>query len=425
MSKEQSGIVKAWEATVRKSQAAARRRAHSIFATMSVAHADDDDSVSGHASGEVYHAEKVLSNGDFYTGQWSDNLPHGHGKYLWTDGCMYVGEWVRGKTNGKGRFSWPSGATYEGEFKAGYMDGKGTYTGASGDTYKGSWVMNLKHGEGTKSYANGDYYEGDWRRGFQEGQGRYQWKNGNHYIGQWRNGMISGNGTMIWANGNRYDGVWEDGLPKGNGTFRWADGSFYVGMWSKDPKEQTGTYYPSGSPTGHMEWDPQELFSVELNDCKINPGENVSILPLQKMLNWPGLDGEFLQKQPIWKPNKGNDGSVRPRRMSVDGRVNYHSWEGDGDVSFDIVDGNSLMGRDVDEGLGSLQLEDPDLTETRLQQIRLQPMKRQGETISKGHKNYELMLNLQLGIRYSSFLYTASPICLVFLVFCLSLCFVL
>ena len=107
MSKEQSGIVKAWEATVRKSQAAARRRAHSIFATMSVAHADDDDSVSGHASGEVYHAEKVLSNGDFYTGQWSDNLPHGHGKYLWTDGCMYVGEWVRGKTNGKGRFSWP------------------------------------------------------------------------------------------------------------------------------------------------------------------------------------------------------------------------------------------------------------------------------------------------------------------------------
>ena len=27
-------------------------------------------------------------------------------------------------------------------------------------------------------------------------------------------------------------------------------------------------------------------------------------------------------------------------------------------------------------------------------------IKRQGETISKGHRNYELMLNLQLGIRY-------------------------
>jgi hypothetical protein len=31
-------------------------------------------------------------------------------------------------------------------------------------------------------------------------------------------------------------------------------------------------------------------------------------------------------------------------------------------------------------------------------------IKRQGETISKGHRNYELMLNLQLGIRYSVYL---------------------
>lgn len=91
---------------------------------MSVAHADDADDYS-RPTGESYHAEKALPSGDFYTGQWRDNLPHGHGKYLWTDGCMYVGEWHRGKTMGKGRFSWPSGATYEGDFKNGYMDGKG------------------------------------------------------------------------------------------------------------------------------------------------------------------------------------------------------------------------------------------------------------------------------------------------------------
>lgn len=91
---------------------------------MSVAHADDADDYS-RPTGESYHAEKALPSGDFYTGQWRDNLPHGHGKYLWTDGCMYVGDWHRGKTMGKGRFSWPSGATYEGDFKNGYMDGKG------------------------------------------------------------------------------------------------------------------------------------------------------------------------------------------------------------------------------------------------------------------------------------------------------------
>jgi hypothetical protein len=34
--------------------------------------------------------------------------------------------------------------------------------------------------------------------------------------------------------------------------------------------------------------------------------------------------------------------------------------------------------------------------------------KKQGGTISKGHKNYELMLNLQLGIRSSIFLFALS-----------------
>ncbi|CAA6654025.1 unnamed protein product [Spirodela intermedia] len=89
---------------------------------------------------------RLLPNGDFYTGLWTGNLPHGGGKYLWTDGCMYEGEWSLGKTTGKGKFSWPSGATYEGEFKAGFMDGFGTYTGAAGDTYpmNGKSVLHTK-----------------------------------------------------------------------------------------------------------------------------------------------------------------------------------------------------------------------------------------------------------------------------------------
>ncbi|KAG6630388.1 phosphatidylinositol 4-phosphate 5-kinase 6-like [Carya illinoinensis] len=352
--------------------------------TMSVAHADDDEPCPG----QVYHAEKVLVNGDFYTGQWVDNVPHGHGKYLWTDGCMYVGEWHRGKTTGKGKFSWPSGATYEGDFKKGYMDGRGTYTGSSGDTFRGYWVMNLKHGQGTKSFVNGDYYEGEWRRGLQDGQGKYQWKNGNHYIGQWRIGLMNGNGTMIWSNGNRFDGFWEDGLPKGNGTFRWSDGSFYAGLWSKDGKNQNGTYYPSGNSDGDLDWDPQEVFEVDLNDCKICPGEKVLIFPSQKMLNWPGIEVEFLQKQPIYK--KGYDGSVKPKRMSMDGKVSNYNWEDDGDADFNGV-----------EGLGNLHLEESVKKGNGPQQLRVKTEKRQGVTISKGHKNYELMLNLQLGIRHS------------------------
>ncbi|XP_057457226.1 phosphatidylinositol 4-phosphate 5-kinase 6-like [Lotus japonicus] len=380
MSRELNGIVKAWEATVRKS-AGGKKRANSIFTPMSVAHVDDDE------SREVCQVEKLLPNGDFYTGQWLDKNPHGQGKYLWTDGCMYVGEWSRGSTTGKGRFSWPSGATYEGEFKCGFMDGKGTYIGSSGDTYKGSWVMNLKHGHGAESYPNGDFYDGEWRKGLQNGHGRYQWKNGNHYIGKWKSGLFSGNGTMMWHNGNRYDGCWEDGFPKGNGTFRWGDGSFYVGVWSKDPREQSGTYYPSGASDSHLEWDPQEVFSVELSDCKICPCEEVPIYPSQKTLDVPGLAGLEADINSV----KGTNGSERPRWSSVDGRLSNYGSE-DGSCT---LDGGRKSGFDELGGNNSFP------RSRKSPHLRIKAPKRQGDTISKGHKNYELMLNLQLGIRHS------------------------
>ncbi|XP_047159516.1 phosphatidylinositol 4-phosphate 5-kinase 6-like isoform X3 [Vigna umbellata] len=370
MSKE---INKAWEATIRKSSGT-KKRASSIFSQMSVAHVDDD------VSSEVCQVEKILPNGDFYTGQWLEKFPHGQGKYLWTDGCMYFGEWITGSTMGKGRFSWPSGATYEGEFKSGYMDGKGTYIGASGDTYKGSWVMNLKQGQGTESYPNGDFYDGEWKKGLQNGQGRYQWKNGNQYIGQWKNGVFSGNGTMMWNNGNRYDGAWEEGLPKGNGTFRWSDGSFYVGVWSQDAEEQSGTYYPSESSSeSPMDWDPQNLYTVELSDCHICPCEKVAIYPSQKTLS--GCGGED-DNRPLFK--KRTDGSGRPRWTSEDGRISSYSNDGNG-------------GLDVGRKSGFSALEARSIsTRTSFTRLRIKNPKRQGETISKGHKNYELMLNLQL-----------------------------
>ncbi|KAH0891058.1 hypothetical protein HID58_053487 [Brassica napus] len=345
---------------------------------MSVAHADDADDYS-RPTGETYHAEKALPSGDFYTGQWRDSLPHGHGKYLWTDGCMYVGEWHRGKTMGKGRFSWPSGATYEGDFKNGYMDGKGTYIDSSGDLYRGSWVMNLRHGQGAKSYVNGDCYDGEWRRGLQDGHGRYQWKNENHYIGQWKNGTMNGNGTMIWSNGNRYDGSWEDSAPKGNGTFRWSDGSFYVGVWSKDPEEQNGTYYPTTS-TGNFEWQPQQVFCVDLSECVVCTCQRIPVLPSQKMPVWYGSS----EQSSSGNRTKSSGSSERPRRRSVDGRVSNGEME--------------LR----NNGSGYLQVDDTESNRSSpLRPLRIQPAKKQGQTISKGHKNYDLMLNLQLGIRHS------------------------
>ncbi|KAA3465243.1 phosphatidylinositol 4-phosphate 5-kinase 5-like [Gossypium australe] len=394
MSKEHSGVLRAWESTMRKTQAA-KKRANNIFGITSMANVtnndlEDDTDKGVSISGEAYFAEKILPNGDYYTGQWYDNFPDGQGKYLWTDGCMYLGEWHKGKTMGKGRFSWPSGARYEGEFKAGYMDGSGTYIGSNGDTYKGKWVMNMKHGHGILNYSNGDCYDGEWRRGLQEGHGKYQWQNKNYYIGEWKNGVIFGKGTFVWSNGNTYDGYWEDGMPKGNGTYQWPDGSFYVGNWSKDPDEQNGTYYPSESSlAASLEWDPTTVYN-ELAGCKICVGERVSIMPSQKRLA-------------TWYSSKGGD---KPRRMSVDGRVSVgverpldkmSLWENDGNSN-----GLRQVRRDLDCELLGIPHNDANPKFNLGLPLKAPKLeKRQGETISKGHRNYELMLNLQLGIRHS------------------------
>ncbi|KAJ8493904.1 hypothetical protein OPV22_015625 [Ensete ventricosum] len=408
--------IKAWESAVRKAQqlhshqSGSRRRVCPI-SPMSVAPADDnseassprggDGSLAAEEDGKVCHAERLFPGGDSYAGQWSGGVPHGTGKYVWADGCIYEGEWRRGKTTGRGKFSWPSGATYEGEFKAGFMDGFGTYTGASGDTYRGSWSMNLKHGHGKKFYANGDYYDGEWRSGLQDGHGRYVWSNSAEYVGQWRAGVIHGRGSLIWANGNRYDGGWDNGSPRGNGSFRWPDGSLYVGVWTKENAgiQQKGVYYPSPSASSPTARDPQEAFAADLRGCKVSPGETVSILPSQKTLNWFGME--------VSRGSVDNaDPGLPPRRLN--GRTNtiigasdnlggerwsdrIGIWKSNGDITFDVSDRGSAASRgDAEVKLSS----NPHWPPPRA-------AKRQGETITKGHKNYELMLNLQLGIRHA------------------------
>ncbi|GMH17427.1 hypothetical protein Nepgr_019268 [Nepenthes gracilis] len=297
--------------------------------------------------------EKHLLNGDLYIGTFLGNVPHGSGKYLWVDGCMYEGEWKKGKAYGRGKFSWPSGATYEGEFKSGRMEGYGVFTGAEGDTYKGRWVADKKHGYGEKWYANGDYYEGTWKRNLQDRQGKYVWKNGNIYEGEWKNGLISGKGVLIWANGNRYDGQWEDGIPKGNGVFS---------SWGNEMGQNQidGLYYP---------WSDLDLVLT-------NPKNRMSI----------DCGGE----------GRGTLGGERVfPRICI--------WESDGeagDITCDIIDNveASMIYRD---GFWGLDRDRAGTLKKSPCRIIREAKKQPGETICKGHKNYDLMLNLQLGIRYS------------------------
>lgn len=250
---------------------------------------------------------------------------------------MYEGEWKRGKASGKGKFSWPSGATYEGEFKSGRMEGFGTFVGSEGDTYRGSWSSDRKHGYGEKRYANGDVYEGWWKRNVQDGNGRYVWKNGTEYDGEWKNGVISGKGELVWTNGNRYGGQWDNGVPKGQGVLK-------TQHWLKG--------------NGFSSWGDNFALAMGKKRCSVERGR----------------------------------GSVNEKSFP---RICIWESEGD-DITCDIIDNveASMFYRD---GTAS------DCDEFK--QFRGNPccfsaeVKRPGQTISKGHKNYDLMLNLQLGIR--------------------------
>ncbi|KAJ0766142.1 putative 1-phosphatidylinositol-4-phosphate 5-kinase [Helianthus annuus] len=356
----------------RRSQAAARR----VTPTTTVSTAVFSPGTTS--------TEKHLQNGDLYIGSFSGNVPNGSGKYLWSDGCMYEGDWKRGKASGKGKFSWPSGATYEGEFKSGRMEGSGTFTGVDGDTYRGAWIADRKHGYGVKRYSNGDYYDGTWRRNLQDGQGRYVWKNGNEYVGEWRNGVINGRGVLCWPNGNRYDGNWENGAPKGHGVFTWPDGGCYVGCWSKEntfsfknpfqvQQIVNGTFYPGTNSAGKLGFT-HKLSAPFLEDSFV-----VSTAKKRSSVDY------------------GSRGSLTERAFP---RICI--WESDGeagDITCDIIDNveASMLYRDA-MGFGR----------DDIRKFRRNPcffnggeVKKPGQMISKGHKNYDLMLNLQLGIRYS------------------------
>ncbi|KAK4784774.1 hypothetical protein SAY86_019142 [Trapa natans] len=191
--------------------------------------------------------EKVFSNGDIYIGNFKGILPHGKGKYTWLGGTYFEGDWEDGKMHGKGQLVWPSGARYDGDISGGYLHGFGTFTGVDGSVYIGAWRMGVLHGIGRKEYHNSDIYEGTWKEGLHEGGGSYTWNNGNIYTGIWKRGKMSGRGIMKWVNGDIYDGFWLNGLKHGTGLYRFADGSYYFGTWSKGLKDGKGTFYPAGS----------------------------------------------------------------------------------------------------------------------------------------------------------------------------------
>lgn len=372
--------------------------------------------ISSFRVGEFY-----LSNGEFYSGSLLGNKPEGSGLYAWSDNCKYDGEWRRGMRHGYGKLRWPSGASYEGEFSGGYINGTGTYTRADKMTYKGRWRLNLKHGLGYETYPNGDVLEGAWIQGTAEGPGKYTWVNGNVYLGNMKGGKMSGTGTLTWTTGDSYEGSWLNGMMHGFGVYTWYDGGYYVGTWTRGLKDGKGVFYPKGSKFPAV----QELYFNALRIRGLLPDlrsqKQVSRIQHASSVDMGNLkiggnrgsrrNSSFrLSNRNLINLEQSRTTNVSlERRWSLEVAIEKHIGN---DVSNNsVLDGEenevdtnaSILEREYMQGVLISEIVLNNKFSSRKakkwQKKYAKEVKRPGEAIIKGHRSYDLMLSLQLGIR--------------------------
>ena len=65
------------------------------------------------------------SNGDWYEGEFKDNLRHGKGTQHYISGDKYVGDWKYDYKSGKGSYNFINGDQYTGGFGGDHFYGKG------------------------------------------------------------------------------------------------------------------------------------------------------------------------------------------------------------------------------------------------------------------------------------------------------------
>ncbi|KAK4345552.1 hypothetical protein RND71_035728 [Anisodus tanguticus] len=390
---------------------------------------NDNNRSSKFPNGEVCHTsgsasfrvrDLFLPNGELYSGSLLGNIPEGSGKYVWSDGCRYEGEWRHGMRNGHGKLEWPSAAVYDGEFSGGYMHGEGMHIAPDKRIYRGRWRLNLKHGLGYQVYPNGDYFEGSWIQGTPEGPGKYKWANGNIYLGNMKGGKFSGEGTLTWINGDSYEGSWLNGIMHGVGAYTWIDGGCYIGTWTHGVKDGKGTFYPSGSgPTAG-----QELYLNAVRKQGLLPDlrkqkrvSHISHASSVDMGNFKVSGNKGSSRHSYDRLSKGNILKLEqshPTNVTLERRWSL-------EVAIEKVIGNDIDGVDTGNDMNTPILEREYMQGVLISEVvlndRFSPqsrraakrrqrkvareLKRPGEAIIKGHRRYDVMLSLQLGIRYS------------------------
>ena len=359
---------------------------------------------------------------EIYQGGWRNGQPEGEGRYTWADQSYYLGSWHRGEKHGWGKYAWPNGATYLGEWKSNTIHGYGTLSSPDGSRYQGYFANNLREGIGTRWYANGDRLEGIWKANLPNGPGRYVFKlpygsGVNEYNGELRGGKFEGQGTFKWTSGHRYDGEYKGGVPHGIGVWTWPDGSTYEGFWEGGVRHGVGVFRPWSGVTTSMTRQQYHRHTTTTTTAAaavttVVDGSSIPTIeatPTTPTTTPPSTPLGGVYSSTTTHHRRPTEAAIAELTGEV-GHVYACEFQHGELVQEEAIQpedlvavfgqafskhalgvvrgvaggGKRLMRGRSRGGGGSRRRED-----------------RMGETIFKGSRSYDLMLNLQLGIRYT------------------------
>lgn len=104
--------------------------------------------------------------GDYYDGQWCDDVRHGFGVYLYATGDAYAGNWKDNRRHGWGTQLRPNNIDqYIGEWQRDMRSGLGCLYQRNGSRYVGGFLEDCRHGVGITIKRNGMIYRETYSRG--------------------------------------------------------------------------------------------------------------------------------------------------------------------------------------------------------------------------------------------------------------------
>ena len=107
----------------------------------------------------------VFQDGDVYTGDCLNGLPHGYGTLITANGSSYTGYWRNGRMNGFGTFHNPGSERYVGEWQDDRQHGSGMLIFSDEERFEGQWVNGKVHGIGTYHRISGESEQVTFREG--------------------------------------------------------------------------------------------------------------------------------------------------------------------------------------------------------------------------------------------------------------------